>query len=105
VMDIVNTPAFLAEVNRKAGTLRQKLEGLVAAHPDIFETVRGQGLMIGVKCKATNTDVVQAGYDQYLLTVPAADNTIRLLPPLTITDEEIAEAVSRLDKAAGTLAV
>jgi len=49
--------------------------------------------------------VVQAGYDQYLLTVPAADNTIRLLPPLTITDEEIAEAVSRLDKAAGTLAV
>jgi len=105
VMDIVNTPAFLAEVNRKAGTLRQKLEGLVAAHPDIFETVRGQGLMIGIKCKATNTDVVQAGYDQHLLTIPAADNTIRLLPPLTITDEEIAEAVSRLDKAAATLAV
>jgi len=105
VMDIVNTPAFLAEVNRKAGTLRQKLEGLVAAHPDIFETVRGQGLMIGIKCKATNTDVVQAGYDQHLLTIPAADNTIRLLPPLTITDEEIAEAVSRLDKAAATPAV
>lgn len=104
VMDMVNTPEFLADVNRKAGLLRQKLEGLVAAHPDIFDSVRGQGLMIGLKCKATNTDVVQAGYNQHLLTVPAADNTIRLLPPLTITDEEITEAVTRLDKAATTLA-
>jgi len=104
VMDIVNTPEFLGEVNRKAGSLRQKLEGLVAAHPDVFDSVRGQGLMIGLKCKATNTDVVAAGYAQHVLTVPAADNTIRLLPPLTITDEEIAEAVDRLDRAATALA-
>ena len=60
--------------------------------------------MIGLKCKAANTDVVQAGYDQHLLTVPAADNTIRLLPPLTISDEEIGEAVDRLDRAAASLA-
>ena len=104
VVDIVNTPEFLGEVNRKAGSLRQKLEGLVAAHPDVFDSVRGQGLMIGLKCKATNTDVVAAGYAQHVLTVPAADNTIRLLPPLTITDEEIAEAVDRLDRAATALA-
>ena len=97
VMDTVNTPDFLADVNRKAGALRQKLEGLVAAHPDTFDSVRGQGLMMGIKCKATNTDIVQAGYDQHVLTVPAADNTIRLLPPLNITDEEIGEAVDRLD--------
>lgn len=103
VMDTINTPEFLTDVGRKAGLLRQKLEGLVAAHPDVFESIRGQGLMIGLKCKAANTDVVQAGYDQLLLTVPAADNTIRLLPPLTITDEEIGEAVDRLDKAAATL--
>lgn len=100
VMDIVSDPAFLAEVNRKAGLLRQKLEGLVAAHPDVFEAVRGAGLMVGIKCKAANIDVVAAGYDQGVLTVPAADNIIRLLPALTITDEEISEAVSRLDKAA-----
>lgn len=104
VMDVINTPEFLAEVNRKASLLRQKLEGLIAAHPDVFECVRGQGLMIGLKCKAANTDVVQAGYDQHLLTVPAADNTIRLLPPLTISDEEIGEAVDRLDRAAASLA-
>lgn len=100
VMEIVADPAFLAEVNRKAGLLRQKLEGLVAAHPDVFVAVRGSGLMLGLKCKATNTDIVKAGYDQGVLTVPAADNVIRLLPPLTITDEEIGQAVARLDAAA-----
>lgn len=100
VMEIVANPAFLAEVNRKAGLLRQKLEGLVAAHPDVFVAVRGSGLMLGLKCKATNTDIVKAGYDHGVLTVPAADNVIRLLPPLTITDEEIGQAVVRLDAAA-----
>ena len=103
VMQIVADDAFLDEVNRKAGAFRQKLEGLVAAHPDIFESVRGQGLMLGLKCKAPNTDVVAAGYAQDLLTVPAADNVLRLLPPLTITDDEIAEAVNRLDRAAASL--
>ncbi|SEQ62513.1 acetylornithine/N-succinyldiaminopimelate aminotransferase [Loktanella sp. DSM 29012] len=104
VMDIIADPAFLAEVNRKAGLLRQKLEGLVASHPDVFEGVRGAGLMLGLKCKAANTDIVQAGYAQDILTVPAADNVIRLLPPLTITDDEIAQAIDRLDAAAATVA-
>ncbi|MEP1521001.1 aspartate aminotransferase family protein [Ascidiaceihabitans sp.] len=100
VLDEVNTPEFLAEVNRKSGLLRQKLEGLVADNPDVFESVRGAGLMIGIKCKAVNMDIVNAGYDTQVITVPAADNVIRLLPPLTITDDEIADAIARLDKAA-----
>ncbi|TNF60385.1 MAG: aspartate aminotransferase family protein [Rhodobacteraceae bacterium] len=103
VMEIVADPAFLAEVNRKAGLFRQKLEGLVAAHPGIFEEVRGSGLMLGLKCKVTNADVVTAGYAQQVITVPAADNVIRILPPLSITDDEIAEAVRRLDAAASSL--
>ena len=103
VMSIVADEAFLAEVRRKAGLFRQKLEGLVAAHPDVFEEVRGTGLMLGLKCKATNTDVVKAGYAEDLLTVPAAENVIRILPPLTITEEEIAEAVARLDRAASAV--
>ena len=103
VMKVVADDAFLDEVNRKSGALRQKLEGLVAAHPDVFESVRGQGLMLGIRCKAANTDVVQAGYDQKLLTVPAADNVIRLLPALNIGDDDLAEAVDRLDRAASTL--
>ena len=103
VVDIVADPAFLAEVNRKAGLLRQKLEGLIASHPDVFEEVRGAGLMLGIKCKAVNADVVKAGYGAEVITVPAADNVIRLLPALNITDDEISEAVNRLDRAAASL--
>jgi acetylornithine/N-succinyldiaminopimelate aminotransferase len=103
VMSIVADPAFLAEVNRKAALLRQRLEGLVAAHPDVFEAVRGAGLMLGLKCRAVNADVVKAGYAEAVLTVPAADNVVRLLPALTITDDEITEAVARLDRAAARL--
>ena len=100
VLDHVATPAFLDGVNRKAGLLRQKLEGLVADHPEVFEEVRGSGLMLGLKCKAPNTDVVAAGYDNEVITVPAADNVIRLLPPLTLTEDDIAQALIRLEKAA-----
>ena len=100
VMDEIATPEFLAEVNRKAGLLRQKLEGLIADNPDVFEEVRGAGLMLGIKCKITNMDMVNASYAQELLTVPGGDNVIRLLPPLTITDAEIDEAIQRLERAA-----
>ena len=103
VMDIVTDPDFLADVNRKAGLMRQKLEGLVAAHPEVFESVRGTGLMLGLKCKASNLDVVNAGYAALVVTVPAADNVVRLLPALTLTDDDIAEAMTRLDRAASAV--
>lgn len=103
VIDIIADDAFLADVNRKAGLMRQKLEGLVASHPDVFEAVRGQGLMLGLRCKVAPSEVVNAGYDEQVLTVGAADYVVRLLPPLTITDDEIAEAVARLDRAAARL--
>lgn len=103
VMQIVANDDFLAEVNRKAAVFRQKLEGLVASHPTVFQAVRGQGLMLGLKCHASPADLVKAGYAQGILTVPAADNTLRMLPPLNISDEEIAEAVTRLDRAAESL--
>lgn len=103
VMDVITAPDFLPEVNRKAGIIRQKLEGLVASHPDVFEEVRGMGLMLGLRCKVTNTDLVTAGYAHEVLTVPAADNVVRILPPLNITDDEIEEALSRLDDAATSM--
>ena len=105
VMDIVADDAFLAEVNRKASLMRQKLEGLVASHPDVFESVRGTGLMLGLKCKAVNMDVVTACYDHNLLVVPAADNVIRLLPALNIPDTDIAAAIEKLDAAATQVAL
>lgn len=105
VVEIVSDPAFLDSVNRKGALMRQKLEGLVAAHPATFEAVRGQGLILGLKCARPNGDVVAAARDQNLLVVPAADNVIRLLPALNIPDEDLAEAVARLDRAASTLDV
>ena len=104
VMAIVAEPAFLAEVRRKSGLMRQSLEALVAAHPMVFDAVRGQGLILGLKCRAANSDVVTAGYAAGVLTVPAADNVIRLLPALNITDAEMAEGIARLDLAAGQVA-
>ncbi|EAR49886.1 Acetylornithine Aminotransferase class-III [Oceanicola granulosus HTCC2516] len=103
VLEIVGDDAFLAEVNRKAGALRQRLEGLVAAHPEVFEEVRGTGLMLGLKCKPPAADLVAAGYAEEVLTVAAADNVVRLLPALNISDEDIAEAAARLDRAAARL--
>ena len=103
VMEIVADPGFLADVRRKAGRLRQGLEGLAAAHEGVFAEVRGAGLMLGLKCRMTNTDLVRAGYDEHLLTIPAGDNVVRVLPPLTITNDEIAEGLARLDRAAARL--
>ena len=103
VLEIVSDPAFLDEVNRKAGLFRQKLEGLAAAHPDVFESVRGCGLMLGLVCNAPNADLVDAAYAQRILAVPAADNVVRLLPPLIISDDEISEAVERLNRAAAAV--
>ena len=100
VMEIISDDAFLAEVNRKAALFRQGLEGLVAGHPTVFEAVRGEGLILGLKCRVTNTDIVKAGYKLGLLTVPAADNVIRLLPALNIPDDDITTALGLLDQAA-----
>jgi acetylornithine/N-succinyldiaminopimelate aminotransferase len=103
VLELVSDPAFLDAVGRKAGAFRQSLEGLVAAHPDVFEEVRGTGLMLGLKCKGAPADFVQAGHAEQVLTVPAADNVVRLLPALTIGEDDLAEAVRRLDRAAARL--
>ena len=103
VMDIVADDAFLAEVNRKAGLFRQGLESLVARFPEVFEKVRGAGLMLGLKCRVPVGDVVKAGYGQLTCTVPAADDTLRLLPALNIPDEDIQEALARLERTAEAL--
>lgn len=103
VVSIVSDDAFLADVSRKGGLFRQGLEGLVAAHPTVFESVRGQGLMLGIKCKVEPSEVVKAGMAEHVLTIAASDNVVRLLPALNIPDADIAEALKRLDAAATRL--
>jgi acetylornithine/N-succinyldiaminopimelate aminotransferase len=100
VMDIVTAPGFLEHVSRLGGRFRQGLEGLVAAHPTVFEGVRGEGLMLGLKCRVAPAEVVRAGYDARVITIPAADDVVRLLPPLNLTEEEADEGLRRLETAA-----
>jgi acetylornithine/N-succinyldiaminopimelate aminotransferase len=105
VLDEVLAPGFLEEVARKAGLFRQRLAAVADSHPDIIEQVRGLGLMIGVRVRdgVAQADLVGAARAEHLLTVPAGDNTMRILPPLNCTDDEIAEATRRLDAACAAL--
>ena len=103
VMDVITEDGFLEDVSRRAGLLRQKAEGLVASHPEVFEEVRGAGFMLGLVCKLPNLDVINAAFEQEMLTVPAGDNVVRLLPSLTLSEAEIAEGIDRLDRAATAL--
>ena len=103
VLDIVADEDFLEDVRKKAGRLTQGLGALIDAHPEIFELQRGQGLMQGLKCRIPPAEVVAAGYSADVIVIPAADNVIRILPPLTITEAEIDEGLARLDQAARAL--
>ncbi len=105
VMETMLADGFMDHVGRVAGRLRQGLEALVASHPQVFEGVRGAGLMLGLKCRAPNTDVVRAGYDARVLTVPAGDNVLRILPPLILSEAEAEEGLARLDTAAANVGV
>ncbi|MBL1436695.1 MAG: aspartate aminotransferase family protein [Rhodobacteraceae bacterium] len=103
VMNEILSDGFLIDVSRLAGHLRQGLEGLVAEHPDIFTFVRGEGLMLALGCKVPVPDVVNAGYDEQIIVVPASDNVVRLLPPLNMSTGDLDEAVWRLDRVAAAL--
>lgn len=103
VLDVVLEDGFLDAVNEKALRLKQGLASVVDRYPDVFEEVRGEGMMLGLKCVVPNTVFVKALYSQHMLTVPAGDNVVRLLPPLNATDEDIATALERIEAAAAGL--
>jgi acetylornithine/N-succinyldiaminopimelate aminotransferase len=104
VLDIVLEPGFLAEVQRKALLFKQGLAAIADEYPQVMEGIRGSGLMLGLKCAMPNAKVNEALRDQQLLAVQAGDNVIRLLPPLTVTDADIQEALQRIGAAAKALA-
>ncbi len=103
VMEIVDDPAFLDGVSRRAAHLRQGLEGLVASHPAVFSGVRGRGLLMGLGCVVPPGEVRAAAEAERLLTVPASDGVLRLLPALNVEEADLSEAVARLDRAAAAL--
>lgn len=104
VMDKMLEPGFLEHVQRIGGLLEERLNGLVSAHPSVFKGVRGQGLLLGMVCGPAVGDVVAALRANGLLSVPAGDNVVRLLPPLIIGEAEVEEAVGILDKTAAQFA-
>jgi acetylornithine/N-succinyldiaminopimelate aminotransferase len=77
----------------------------VQRYPAVFEAVRGQGLMLGLKMKVPNVDFVNALYGEGLLAVAAGDNVIRLLPPLIIAEKELREGIDKLSAAAEKFSV
>ncbi len=89
VLDVVLEDSFMDEVNDKSILFRQHLAELVDTYPDLLEGVRGQGLLIGIKAKAPNLDLIAAMRDVGLLTVGAGNNVIRILPPLIINEDDI----------------
>jgi acetylornithine/N-succinyldiaminopimelate aminotransferase len=104
VLDVILEDGFLEDVQRKGLMLKQSLASIIDEFPSVFEEIRGAGLLLGLKCKVPNAAANAAFRDQNLLTVPGGDNVVRLLPPLTVTDDEIRLAVERIRAGAATLA-
>jgi len=99
VLDVMLEPGFLAHVSAMSLRLKQRLAALHDEHADIIEDIRGQGLMLGLKCKIPNQDLIKALLAQHMLTVQAGDNVVRLLPPLIVDEPEIDLAIANIDAA------
>ena len=97
-LDIMLAPKFFDQVQRASLIMKQKLASIVDRYPDVVSEVRGEGLLIGVKAVVPSGDLVAALRHEKLLTVGAGENVVRLLPPLIVTEAEIEDAVSRLER-------
>jgi acetylornithine/N-succinyldiaminopimelate aminotransferase len=100
VLDVVLAAGFLEKVHRSAVLFAQRLAEIHDRHPGVVAQVRGEGLLIGVVAACPNGDLVDTLRAEKLLAVAAADNVVRMLPPLTVEEGEIAEAAQRIERAA-----
>ncbi len=103
VLDVILEKGFVERVAKLGLLLRQRLAELKDRYSDIIEEVRGDGLMMGLKLTLPPGDFAAAARARHLLTIPAGDNVVRLLPPLTIAEEELAEGVRRLEATCAAL--
>jgi acetylornithine/N-succinyldiaminopimelate aminotransferase len=100
VLDVVLAPGFLEGVDRVARRFWHLLDDLVRAYPQVFEDVRGAGLLLGLKCAIPNTEVQNAFMAEGLLSITAGDNVVRLAPPLIITDADVDAAMEMMRRGA-----
>ena len=105
VLDELGAPGFLEEVRRRAGILRDALQAVADRHEGAVVELRGRGFLCGVRLAEALPagDAVAAMRDEHLLTVPAGENTVRFLPPLVISEEEIALAVDTFERVLGRM--
>ena len=105
VMKTMTAPGFMEHVIDMTGLLRQRLAELADSFPDLIAEIRGEGLMIGIRMKGegTNAALVNAARERRLLTVPAADNVARILPPLIVEADHIGLAIDTLSDACTAL--
>ncbi len=104
VLDVVLAPGFLEKVRRTALLFKQRLAELKDRHSGIIAEVRGEGFLIGLRTSVPNNEAVDALRAERLLTVAAGDNVVRLVPPLIVSEAEIADAIERIDRACAVLA-
>ena len=98
VLDVLLEDGFLDGVEKKGKILWDRLSEVVSRYPEVYESVRGAGLMVGIKCVVTAGDVVVAFQKEGMLPVPAGENVARLLPPLNIEESHIDEAIEIVDR-------
>jgi acetylornithine/N-succinyldiaminopimelate aminotransferase len=96
VLDVLLDQGFLEHVRAMAERLRARLNELAATFPGLVHEVRGQGLLLGLRCEPPNADIAAECLARGLLVVPAGDNVVRLLPPLIIEPGHIDEAIGTL---------
>jgi acetylornithine/N-succinyldiaminopimelate aminotransferase len=100
VFDVMFAPGFLAAVERVSAHMFARGQSMVSEFPDLFEEVRGRGLLFGFKCRVPNAELVAAALEEGLLCHVAGDNVLRFLPPLIINESHVDEAFVILGKVA-----
>jgi acetylornithine/N-succinyldiaminopimelate aminotransferase len=104
LLDVVLADGFLERVRRIALVLKQRLAEIKDRYPTVIAEVRGEGLLIGLRAVVPSAELVDELRAQKLITVAAGDNVVRLLPPLIVSEDEVAEAVRRIDRACARIA-
>jgi acetylornithine/N-succinyldiaminopimelate aminotransferase len=99
LLDVVLADGFLESVQRTALVLKQKLAEIKDRYPTVIAEVRGEGLLVGLRAAVPSSELVDELRAEKMITVAAGDNVVRLLPPLIVSEEEVAEAVRRIDRA------
>ena len=98
VMDIVSSKKFLNNVKKSSKYFFSKLNKLKKKYPNIIKEIRGRGLLIGVQLNTDQTKFIKKLMDNRLLTIRAAENVVRILPPLNVKRQEINIALKIIDK-------